>query len=51
MERKQSVWKLFSLTPFQLRLMLIGMLVALLGGNAQALIKKRKNSKSSLHSP
>jgi len=42
MERKQSVWKLFSLTPFQLRLMLIGMLVALLGGNAQAADKEKK---------
>ena len=45
MERKQSVWKLFSLTPFQLRLMLIGMLVALLGGNAQAADKEKKKFK------
>ncbi|PKB89307.1 iron-binding protein [Ewingella americana] len=45
MERKQSVWKLFSLTPFQLRLMLIGMLVALLGGNAQAADKEMKKFK------
>ena len=45
MERKQSVWKLFSLTPFQLRLMLIGMLVALLGGNAQADDKEKKKFK------
>ena len=45
MERKQSVWKLFSLTPFQLRLMLIGMLVALLGGNAQATDKEKKKFK------
>jgi len=45
MERKQSVWKLFSLTPFQLRLMLIGMLVALLGGNAKAADKEKKKIK------
>lgn len=45
MERKQSVWKLFSLSPFQLRLMLIGMIVALLGGNAQATDKEKKKFK------
>ncbi|QMV54121.1 metal ABC transporter substrate-binding protein [Ewingella americana] len=45
MERTQSVWKLFSLTPFQLRLMLIGMLVALLGSNAQAADKEKKKFK------
>jgi manganese/iron transport system substrate-binding protein len=45
MERKPSVWKLFSLSPFQLRLMLIGMVVALLGGNAQATDKEKKKFK------
>lgn len=41
----QSLLKLFSYSPFRLRLMLIGMIVALITGNATAAEKDKKSSK------
>ncbi|PKE29443.1 metal ABC transporter substrate-binding protein [Rahnella sp. AA] len=43
--KKQSILQLLSLSPFRLRLMLIGMIVAMIGGNAQAAEKERKKFK------
>lgn len=45
MERGHTLLKLFSYSPFRLRLMLIGMIAALLGGNAQATDKENKKFK------
>lgn len=41
----QNIVKLFSQSPFRLRLMLIGMIVALITGNATAAEKDKKSLK------
>jgi len=45
MERTPRIATLFSYSPFRLRLMLVGMIVALFGGNAQAVEKEQKKFK------
>lgn len=45
MEKGQSILKLFSYSPFRLRLMLVGMIVALITGNVQAAEKDKKKFK------
>lgn len=45
MERGQNIFTLFRYSPFRLRLMLVGMIVAMLGGNAQAAEKEKKKFK------
>lgn len=48
MENGRHILKLFSHSPFRLRLMLVGMIVALITGNAQAADQVASKEKKSL---